>query len=109
MGQPPTGAPDINDDPPTGAPDINDDPYPTENKDPKRRRIVSAGGDVDHARVSRDIFLNPTPSRRARKNPKNEDCKDEWVWKDEVTLVRVHKTQEEECLFPRRLISYHVD
>ena len=74
--------------PPTGAPELNDDPYPTENKDPKRRRIVFAGGDVAHARVSRDIFLNPTPSRRARKNPKNEDCKDEWVWKDEVTLVR---------------------
>ena len=78
--------------PPTGDPEINDDPYPTENKDPKRRRIVFAGGDVAHARVSRDVFLNPTPSRRARKNPKNVDCKDEWIWKDEVTLVRVHKT-----------------
>ena len=28
---------------------------------------------------------------------KNEDCKDEWIWKDEVTLVRVHKT-------PRRIM-----
>ena len=32
--------------PPTGDPEINDDPYPTENKDPKRRRIVCAGGEV---------------------------------------------------------------
>ena len=56
--------------PPTGDPEINDDPYPTENKDPKRRRIVFAGGEVAHPRVSRDVFLNPTPSRRARKTPR---------------------------------------
>ena len=87
--------------PRTGAPEINDDPYPTENKVPKRRRIVFAGGDVAHTRVSRDIFLNPTPSRRARKNPKNEDCKDEWVWKDEVTLVRVHKTPRRRMFVPK--------
>ena len=87
--------------PPTGAPEINDDPYPTENKDPKRRRIVFAGGDVAHTRVSRDIFLNPTPSRRARKNPKNEDCKDEWLWKDEVTLVRAHKTPRRRMFVPK--------
>ena len=88
--------------PPTGAPNINDDPYPTENKDPKRRRIVFAGGDVAHTRVSRDIFLNPTPSRRARKNPKNEDCKDEWVWKDEVTLMRVHKNPKKKNVCSQR-------
>ena len=55
--------------PPTGAPDINDDPYPTENKDPKRRRIVFAGGDVAHTRVSRDIFLNPTPVQEEQEEP----------------------------------------
>ena len=60
-----------------------------------------AGGDVAHTRVSRDIFLNPTPSRRARKNPKNEDCKDEWVWKDEVTLMRVHKTPRRRMFVPK--------
>ena len=53
--------------PPTGDPEINDDPYPTENKDPNRRRIVFAGGDAAHTRVSRDVFLNPTPSRKVRK------------------------------------------
>ena len=89
------------DNPQRGAPKIHDDPYPTENKDPKRRRIVFAGGDVAHVRVSRDIFLNPTPSRRARKNPENEDCKDEWVWKDEVTLVRVHKTPRRRMFVPK--------
>ena len=87
--------------PPTGDPEINDDPYPTENKDPKRRRIVFAGGEIAHPRVSRDVFLNPTPSRRARKTPKNEDCKDEWIWKDEVTLVRVHKTPRRRMFVPK--------
>ena len=87
--------------PPTGDPEINDDPYPTENKDPKRRRIVFAGGEIAHPRVSRDVFLNPTPSRRARKTPKNEDCKDEWIWKDETTLVRVHNTPRRRMFAPK--------
>ena len=87
--------------PPTGDPEINDDPYPTENKDPKRRRIVFAGGEIAHPRVSRDVFINPTPSRRAPKTPKNEDCKDEWIWKDEVTLVRVHKTPRRRMFVPK--------
>ena len=38
--------------PPTGDPD--DDPYPTENKDPNRRRLVFAGGDVIAGRVSKE-------------------------------------------------------
>ena len=54
--------------PPTGAPDINDDPYPTENRDPKRRRIVFAGGDVAHTRVSRDIPQSHTV-KKSKKEP----------------------------------------
>ena len=87
--------------PPTGDPEINDDPYPTENKDPNRRHIVFAGGDEAHTRVSRDVILNPTPSRKVRKMSKNEECSDEWIWKDETTLVRVHNTPRRKMFVPK--------
>ena len=87
--------------PPTGDPEINDDPYRTESKDPNRRRIVFAGGDAAHTRVSRDVFLNPTPSRKVRKTSKNEACRDEWIWKDETTLVRVHNTPRRKMFVPK--------
>ena len=93
--------------PPSGDPD--DDPYPTENKDPNRRRIVFAGGDVIAGRVSKDKAYNPsTSSRKGKKMSKNECDQDEWIWKDETTLTRVHKVQEERCLPPKRLTCYHV-
>ena len=55
--------------PPTGDPEINDDPYPIENKDPKRRRIVFAGGEIAHPRVSRDVFLNSYTVKKSTKDP----------------------------------------
>ena len=78
---------------------------PTETKDPKRRRIVFAGGDVAHTRVSRDIFLNPhTVQEEQERTPRNEDCKDEWVWEGWSHTDEGAQTQEEECLFPKKLI-----
>ena len=86
--------------PPSGDPD--DDPYPTENKDPNRRRIVFAGGDVIAGRVSRDKAYNPTTSsRKGKKISKNECDQDEWIWKDETTLTRVHKVPRRKMFTPK--------
>ena len=86
--------------PPTGDPD--DDPYPTENKDPNRRRIVFAGGDVIAGRVSKDKAYNPsTSSRKGKKISKNECDQDEWIWKDETTLMRVHKVPRRKMFTPK--------
>ena len=86
--------------PPTGDPD--DDPYPTENKDPNRRRIVFAGGDVIAGRVSKDKAYNPSmSSRKGKKIYKNESDQDEWIWKDETTLMRVHKVPRRKMFTPK--------
>ena len=86
--------------PPSGDP--NDDPYPTENKDPNRRRIIFAGGDVIAGRVSRDKAYNPTTSsRKGKKISKNECDQDEWIWKDETTLTRVHKVPRRKMFTPK--------
>ena len=86
--------------PPSGDP--NDDPYPTENKDPNRRRIIFAGGDEIAGRVSRDKAYNPmTSSRKGKKISKSECDQDEWVWKDETTLTRVHKVPRRKMFTPK--------
>ena len=86
--------------PPTGDP--NDDPYPTENKDPNRGRIVLAGGDVMAGRVSRDKAYNPmSSSRRGERMSKDENNQDEWVWKDEITLTRIHKVPRRKMVTPK--------
>ena len=86
--------------PPSGDPD--DDPYPTENKDPNRRRIVFAGGDVVAGRVSKDKAYNPsTSSRKGKKISKNEYDQNEWIWKDETTLTRVHKVPRRKMFTPK--------
>ena len=74
------------------------DPYPTENKDPKRRRIVFAGGEIRPSRVARDKAYNPT-SRREKKRDKV--CQDEWVLKDETTVIRAHKTPRKKMFIPK--------
>ena len=91
--------------PPTGFPltgDPNDDPYPTENQDPSKRRIIFAGGDSLAGRVSRDRAYNPeNPTRRGKKMFKSECNLDEWVWKDETTLTRVHKVPRRKMFTPK--------
>ena len=79
----------------------NDDPYPTENKDPNRRRIIFADGDPVFGRVSRDRAHNSTQSRKGRKMAKNEECDDKWIWQDETTLVRVHNTPRRRMFVPK--------
>ena len=66
-----------------------------------RPRIVFAGGDSAHTRVSRDVFLNPTPSIKVRKMSKNDECRDEWIWKDETTLVRAHNIPRRKMFVPK--------
>jgi len=85
--------------PPTGDP--NDDPYPTENKDPNHRPIVFGGGDAMVGRVSRDVAHNPIQSRKDKKMSKNDESKDEWIWEDETTLVRVHKVPRRKMFIPK--------
>jgi len=79
----------------------NDDHYPTENKDPNRRRIVFAGGDPYFGRVSRDSAHNSTHSRKERKVTKSDEREDKWVWQDETTLVRVHNTPRRKMFVPK--------
>ena len=56
--------------PPTGDPEINDDPYPTENKDPKRRRIVFAGGGIAHPSKSvKRCFSQSYTFKKSTKDP----------------------------------------
>ena len=90
---------------PTGFPpsgDPNDDPYPTENQDPKKRSIVFAGGDSFAGRVSRDRAYNPENStRKGKRVLKDETNVDEWIWKDETTLVRVHKVPRRKMFTPK--------
>ena len=87
--------------PPSGDPD--DDPYPTENKDPNRRRIILAGGDVIAGRVSKDKAYNPsTSSRKGKKISKNECDQDEWIWKDETTLTRSAQSTKKKDVYPQR-------
>ena len=90
---------------PTGFPpsgDPNDDPYPTENQDPKKWRIIFAGGDAFAGRVSRDRAYNPENStRKGKRMLKNESDSDKWVWKDETTLMRVHKVPRRKMFTPK--------
>ena len=87
--------------PPSGDPS-SDDPYPTENKDPNRQRIIFAGGDEIAGRVSRDKAYNPmTSSRKGKKMSKRECDQDEWIWKDETTLTRVHKVPRRKMFTPK--------
>ena len=79
----------------------HDVPYPTENKDPNRRRISFAGGDPVFGRVSRDRAHNSKQSRRDRRITKNEECEDKWIWQDETTLVRVHNTPRRRMFVPK--------
>ena len=87
--------------PPSGDP--NDDPYPTENKDPNRRRIIFAGGDVIAGRVSRDKAYNPmTSSRKGKKISKSECDQDEWIWKDENYIDESAQGTEKKDVYPQR-------
>ena len=81
----------------------NDDPYPTENKDPNRRRISFAGGDLVFGRVSRDRAHNSTQSRS--RITKTEECEDKWIWQDETTLVRAHNTPRRRRFVPKEAES----
>ena len=83
----------------------NDDPYPTENKDPNRRRISFTGGDPVFGRVSRDRAHNSTQSRRGRRITKTEECEDKWIWQDETTLVRAHNTPRRRRFVPKEAES----
>ena len=76
-----------------------DDPYPTENKDPNRRRFSFAGCDPVFGRVSRDRAHNSTQSRS--RITKTEECEDKWIWQDETTLVRVHNTPRRRMFVPK--------
>ena len=76
-----------------------DDPHPTENKDPSRRRIKTCDVIIDQP-------MNVGKSRRLKKieqAKRDAKTKDEWIWRDDATLVRVHKKPKED-VYPQRSI-----
>ena len=74
-----------------------DHPYPTENKDPSCRRIKTCDVIIDQP-------MNMGKSRRLKKieqTKRDSKTKDEWIWKDEATLVRVHKEPRRKMFIPK--------
>ena len=82
-----------------------DDPNPTKNQDPSRGRIQTCDVIVDQP-------MSMGKSRRSKKIEKakrDAKTKDERVWKDDATLVRVHEEPRRKMFVPKEASHFPCD